>query len=57
MEETEIICPWCNRVADIIWVHGHGQCSSCGLNINECCSGEQCTIIPDRNNDEEEKYD
>jgi hypothetical protein len=21
-------------------VHGHGQCSVCGINIDECCRGE-----------------
>ena len=37
-----IICLWCGQPAQIIWVHGHGQCSSCGTNIDECCRGEQC---------------
>ncbi|MCA2004639.1 MAG: hypothetical protein LDL01_02485 [Ignavibacterium sp.] len=34
------ICGWCNQQAIIIWVHGHGQCSVCGYNIDECCRGE-----------------
>ena len=37
-----MICLWCGQPAQIIWVHGHGQCSSCGTNIDECCRGEQC---------------
>lgn len=35
-------CVYCGTRADIIWVHGHGQCSNCGINIEECCRGEQC---------------
>ncbi len=37
-----VICSWCKQPAQIIWVHGHGQCSVCGTNIDECCRGEQC---------------
>ena len=36
------ICPWCHIQTIIVWVHGHGQCSNCGINIDECCRGEQC---------------
>lgn len=35
-----IICSWCGRQSAIIWVHGHGQCSNCGYNVDECCRGE-----------------
>ena len=41
-DDNKIICAWCGQPAQIIWVHGHGQCSSCGTNIDECCRGEQC---------------
>ena len=41
-----LICSWCGQAAQIIWVHGHGQCSSCGTNIEECCRGEHCCNIP-----------
>ena len=34
------ICPACNRATEIVWVHGHGQCSFCKTNIDPCCSGE-----------------
>ena len=37
-----IVCQWCGQLSQIIWVHGHGQCSLCGTNIEECCRGEQC---------------
>lgn len=35
-----IFCCWCNLPSSIVWVHGHGQCSNCGINIDECCRGE-----------------
>lgn len=35
-----IICNWCNQHSHIVWVHGHGQCSVCGYNVDECCRGE-----------------
>ena len=43
------LCSWCGQPAQIIWVHGHGQCSLCGTNIDECCRGENCSMpaIPD----------
>jgi len=34
------ICPACNRATEIVWVHGHGQCSFYKTNIDPCCSGE-----------------
>jgi len=36
------ICSWCGQNTQVIWVHGHGQCSICGYNIDECCRGESC---------------
>jgi hypothetical protein len=42
---TSKICPWCGQPAQIIWVHGHGQCSNCGTNVEECCRGESCENI------------
>ncbi len=35
-------CAYCGSRAGLVWVHGHGQCSNCGINIEECCRGEQC---------------
>ena len=40
-EKSFNICSWCNQPSTIIWVHGHGQCSVCGINVDECCRGEQ----------------
>jgi len=33
---------WCGFEGLLVWVHGHGQCSNCGINIDECCRGEAC---------------
>ena len=41
-KENLIVCQRCGQPSQIIWVHGHGQCSLCGTNIDECCRGEQC---------------
>jgi hypothetical protein len=35
-------CVYCGHPAKIVWVHGHGQCSNCGINTEECCRGETC---------------
>ncbi len=40
IENELIFCCWCNQPSKIIWVHGHGQCSICRINIEECCRGE-----------------
>ena len=41
MTKREIqICPACNKATEIMFVHGHGQCSFCKVNIDPCCSGE-----------------
>lgn len=33
-------CVYCGQSAPIIWVHGHGQCAHCKINVDECCRGE-----------------
>lgn len=44
MNSEEIfICPNCGLKSQVIWVHGHGQCAVCKVNIDECCRGEQCS--------------
>ena len=35
-------CPSCGRSENIIWVHGHGQCAHCKINVMPCCDGEIC---------------
>jgi len=37
-------CLYCGQPAELIWVHGHGQCSNCGTNTEECCRGESCAF-------------
>ena len=44
--DHKIFCIWCNQPSKIIWVHGHGQCSVCGINIEECCKGEEAHPLP-----------
>lgn len=34
-------CVYCGAEAPLVWVHGHGQCSNCGINAEECCRGER----------------
>lgn len=38
----KVRCMWCGFEGLLVWVHGHGQCSNCGINIDECCRGEAC---------------
>jgi hypothetical protein len=35
-------CAYCGAEAPLVWVHGHGQCARCGINVQECCQGEAC---------------
>ncbi len=32
-------CPACGQPEQIVWVHGHGQCAHCHMNIMPCCDG------------------
>ncbi len=48
------ICNWCHQPSAIIWVHGHGQCSVCGINVDECCRGEEAHP-PAHNSEQVEK--
>ena len=43
-QKAENRCLYCGHVAELIWVHGHGQCSNCGINTEECCRGESCAF-------------
>lgn len=36
------LCNYCGQIREIVWVHGHGQCKVCKINIDECCRGEYC---------------
>jgi hypothetical protein len=35
-------CLACGSPENIVWVHGHGQCAYCHMNVMPCCDGEQC---------------
>ncbi|MCX7877575.1 MAG: hypothetical protein N2510_02920 [Ignavibacteria bacterium] len=35
--ESLQICPYCQRMVEFIWVHGHYQCPRCGNVIIGCC--------------------
>ena len=32
-------CPMCGSTAEPVYVHGHSQCATCGINIDPCCGG------------------
>ena len=48
INNDQVLCQYCNNFDFLIWIHGHGQCSQCGTNIEECCKGEVCDL---NNND------
>jgi hypothetical protein len=35
-------CPACGQPEQLVWVHGHGQCAHCHMNVMPCCDGEVC---------------
>jgi len=40
-------CPYCGMMPlQVVHVHGHGQCVSCGTNVEPCCSGEGLENVP-----------
>lgn len=54
-DKKNFVCNWCNQPSTIIWVHGHGQCSVCGYNIDECCRGESEQCDSSTKTEEKEK--
>lgn len=32
-------CSYCGTLLLVVHVHGHGQCSVCGTNVDPCCAG------------------
>jgi hypothetical protein len=34
------VCPVCLQISEVVYVHGHGQCSLCKTNTEPCCSGD-----------------
>lgn len=37
--EVKSRCPACGQPENIMWVHGHGQCVHCKMNVVPCCDG------------------
>ena len=35
-------CPACGKPEQLVWVHGHGQCAHCRMNVMPCCDGAVC---------------
>ena len=35
-------CPSCGQPEQLVWVHGHGQCAHCRMNVMPCCDGAVC---------------
>ena len=35
-------CPACGAPEQLVWVHGHGQCAHCHMNVMPCCDGAVC---------------
>jgi hypothetical protein len=38
-DDTPARCPVCGHPSELVWVHGHGQCRICGVNVEPCCQG------------------
>lgn len=36
----KVICPYCNLLSVLLWVHGHYQCINCKAVVISCCNGE-----------------
>jgi hypothetical protein len=39
-------CMVCGQIAEMIWVHGHYQCSTCRQVTVPCCNGETAQHEP-----------
>lgn len=39
-------CPTCGVPAHVVWVHGHGQCEHCRVNVEPCCQPEPAAPPP-----------
>jgi hypothetical protein len=35
-------CQFCGTPSTLVHVHGHYQCSVCGINALPCCDGDNC---------------
>ncbi len=34
-------CNYCGQITDTVRVHGHEQCTQCGINVEPCCDNEK----------------
>jgi hypothetical protein len=34
------ICPYCQNLVELIWIHGHYQCPNCKNVVVSCCGDE-----------------
>jgi len=41
------LCEHCGMSSQTVWVHGHEQCTQCGINRMPCCEGETLNPISD----------
>jgi len=39
IEELKV-CPYCQNLVDLVWVHGHYQCPACKNIVIGCCGDE-----------------
>jgi hypothetical protein len=39
-------CPYCGRMLETVHVHGHAQCSHCGMIFDPCCAGDPAAQPP-----------
>lgn len=39
-------CMFCGQIAEMIYVHGHYQCSRCHQVVVPCCNGETAEHMP-----------
>ncbi|MBE7492568.1 MAG: hypothetical protein HS108_12535 [Planctomycetes bacterium] len=44
-------CLYCGFEGELVWVHGHGQCARCGINVEPCCDGAACEPRPQQRQD------
>lgn len=38
-DKQKVICPNCNLLSVLLWVHGHYQCINCKAVVISCCDG------------------
>jgi hypothetical protein len=38
----QTVCQFCGTPSSLVHVHGHYQCSACGINALPCCDGDNC---------------